>query len=113
MSYLFRIEICVSKFWHGRWGVFCLSSFSPKYRFYLLRRQCGSSKHHCSISKGFTFLPSNIIMPIMVIGAFNLGEQIASMKATLERLCKENVDKDTKIKLQNEQIIDLIKVLEK
>jgi len=52
-------------------------------------------------------------MPIMVIGAFNLGEQIASMKATLERLCKENVDKDTKIKLQNEQIIDLIKVLEK
>jgi len=34
--------------------------------------------------------------------ATNLEEQLASMNVMLERLCKENVEKDVKIKNQNE-----------
>ena len=43
----------------------------------------------------------------------NLEEQLASMKVTLERLCKENAEKDSKIKHQNERITNLTKKLEK
>ena len=45
--------------------------------------------------------------------AINLKEQLASMKTTLERFSKENVEKDDKIKLQNKQIADLTKKLKK
>ena len=41
--------------------------------------------------------------------AIKLEEQLASMKAMLERLSKENAEKDAKIKHQNERIADLIK----
>ena len=43
----------------------------------------------------------------------NLEEQLASMKATLERLCKESAQKDAQIRRQNKQIADLTKKLEK
>jgi len=43
----------------------------------------------------------------------NLEEQLASMKATLERLCKESVQKDAQIKRQNKQIANSTKKLEK
>jgi len=45
--------------------------------------------------------------------AINLEEQLASMMAMLERLSKENAEKDAKIKHQNKPIIDLTKTLEK
>jgi len=39
-----------------------------------------------------------VIMPTMTIGAVNLEEELASTKATLERLSKESVEKDARIK---------------
>ena len=45
--------------------------------------------------------------------AINLEEQLASMNPTLERLCKENAEKDAKLKHQNERIANLTKKLEK
>ena len=38
---------------------------------------------------------NTIAMPVMVIGAFNLEEELVSMKTTLERLSKENVENET------------------
>jgi len=43
----------------------------------------------------------------------NLEEQLASMKVTLERLCKASAQKDAQITRQNKQIADLTKKLEK
>jgi len=39
-----------------------------------------------------------VIMPAMMIGAVNFEEEFVSMKATLERLSKESVEKDARIK---------------
>jgi len=44
--------------------------------------------------------------------AINLEEQLTSMKAMLERLSKENAEKDAKIKHQNKRITDLTKKLQ-
>jgi len=52
-------------------------------------------------------------MPIMVTEAANIEEQLASMKATLDRLSRESAEKDAQIKRQNEQIPELMKRLEK
>ena len=52
-------------------------------------------------------------MPVMVIETINLKEQLTDLKATLERLLKENVENDAQIKRQNKQIVDLTKKLEK
>jgi len=49
----------------------------------------------------------------MVIEAINLEEQLADMKATLDWLSKESVEKDAVIKRQNKHIAYLIKKLEK
>jgi len=38
-------------------------------------------------------------MPVMTIGTNNLEEEIAAMKAMLERLVKENEEKEACIKL--------------
>jgi len=54
-----------------------------------------------------------VIMPVMMTGDANLEEQLASMKATLDRLSKESAEKDTQIKRQNDQIAKLTKRLEK
>ena len=51
-------------------------------------------------------------MPAMVTEATNVEEQPASMKATLEKLAKENLKKDAQIKRQSEQIATLMKKLE-
>ena len=45
--------------------------------------------------------------------ATNVEEQLANMKATLERLAKESLKKDAQIKRQSEQIATLMKKLEK
>ena len=55
----------------------------------------------------------SIIMPVMVIEAINLEEELANIKATLKRLSKESEEKDAQIKRQNKQIADLKKKLEK
>jgi len=49
----------------------------------------------------------------MVTEAANVEEQLASMKATLDRLSRESAEKGTQIKRQNEQIAELMKRLEK
>ena len=54
-----------------------------------------------------------VIMPVMMTGAANLEEQLASMKAILDRLSKESAEKDAQIKRQNDQIAELTKKLEK
>jgi len=48
-------------------------------------------------------------MPAMMIGAINFEEELASLKATLERLSKESVEKDTHIKRQEEHMKKLEK----
>ena len=54
-----------------------------------------------------------VIMPVMVTETVNLEEQLADMKATLDRLSKENAKKDAQIKRQSKQIADLTKKLGK
>jgi len=54
-----------------------------------------------------------VIIPVMMTGATNLEEQLASMMATLDRLSKESAEKDAQIKHQNDQIAELTKRLEK
>ena len=54
-----------------------------------------------------------VIMPVMMTGATNLKEQLASMMATLDRLSKESAETDAQIKRQNDQIAELTKRLEK
>jgi len=49
----------------------------------------------------------------MVTEAANVEEQPASMKATLDRLSRESAENDAQIKGQNEQIVELMKRLEK
>ena len=53
------------------------------------------------------------IMPAMMIGVVDFDEEFASMKAMLERLSKESVKKDARIKRQEEQITKLLKKLDK
>ena len=52
-------------------------------------------------------------MPAMVTEATNVEEQLANMKATLERLAKESLEKDAQIQRQSEHIATLMKKLEK
>ena len=54
-----------------------------------------------------------VVMPVMVTEAANIEEQLASMKATLDRLSEESVEKDAQIKHKNEQIVELMKKLER
>ena len=48
--------------------------------------------------------PNTIIISIMVTEATNIEEQLASMKATMDRLLKESAEKDSQIKRQSRQI---------
>jgi len=52
-------------------------------------------------------------MPVIVTKAANFEEQLASMKATLDRLSKQSAGNDAQIGHQNKQIVELIKKLEK
>jgi len=52
-------------------------------------------------------------MPTIIVGAINFEEEVASMKATLERLSKENAEKNARIKRQEEHIAKLLKKLDK
>jgi len=45
--------------------------------------------------------------------ATRFEEQLVSMKANLDSLSKQSVEKDAQIKCQNDQIAELIKKLEK
>ena len=47
-----------------------------------------------------------MFMPVMATEAINLAEELTNMKATLEKLSKENEEKDAQIKPQNKQIAD-------
>jgi len=52
-------------------------------------------------------------MPVMTIGTNNLQEEMAAIKTMLERLVKENEEKEAHIKLHEENIARLIRKLEK
>ena len=56
---------------------------------------------------------NTVVMPVMVTEVTNIEEQLASMKATMDKLLKEGAQKDAQIKCQNEQIAYLTKKLEK
>jgi len=75
------------------------SSASPSKKVVLLQSEVESSQ--------------TVIMPAMMIRAVNFEEEFASMKAMLERLSEESVEKDTRIKRQEEHIAKLLKKLDK
>ena len=52
-----------------------------------------------SVTQSETESSNSVIMPIMVMEATNVEEQFANMKATLERLAKQNLERDAQIKL--------------
>ena len=52
-------------------------------------------------------------MLVITIGINNLEEEMAATKAMLERLVKENREKDGRIKLHEEKIATLTRKLEK
>jgi len=52
-------------------------------------------------------------MPVMTIGTNNLKEEMAAMKAMLERLIKESEEKEARIKVQEEKSTILTRKLEK
>ena len=54
-----------------------------------------------------------IVMPVMIIGTNNLEEEVATIKATVEKLTKKNKEKEARLKLQEEKIIRLTRKLEK
>jgi len=54
-----------------------------------------------------------VVMPVMTLGTNKLEEEMAIMKAMLERLVKENEEKEARIKLHEEKIARLTKKLEK
>ena len=56
---------------------------------------------------------ATLIMLVMMTEAVNFEEQLASMKATLDLLSKESAEKNTQIKSQNEQIVELRKKLKR
>ena len=52
-------------------------------------------------------------MPVMTIGTNNMEEEMATMKVMLERLIKENEEKEARIKLHKEKITRLTGKFEK
>jgi len=54
-----------------------------------------------------------VVMPVMTIGTNNLEEEVAAIKAMLERLVKDSEEKEARIKLQEEKIARLTRKLEK
>jgi len=78
-----------------------------------------SSDSSLSSSKESLFLhaeaesANTVIMLVMVTEAANVEEQLASMKAALDRLSRESAEKDAQIQRQNERIDELMKRLEK
>jgi len=52
-------------------------------------------------------------MPVMTIGTNNMEEEMATMKVMLERLIKENEEKEARIKLHKEKITRLTRKFEK
>jgi len=62
-------------------------------------------------TKGNSF--KTVVMLVIKIGTNNLEEEMATRKATLERLVKESEEKEECIKLQEEKIVRLTRKLEK
>ena len=54
-----------------------------------------------------------VVIPVMTIGTNNLKDEMAAMKAMLERLVKENEEKEAHIKSQEEKIARVTRKLEK
>ena len=54
-----------------------------------------------------------IVMPVITIGTSNWKDEMAAMKAMLEKLVKENEEKEGHIKMQEQKITRLTKKLEK
>jgi len=54
-----------------------------------------------------------VVMSVMTIGINNLKEEMATMKAMLERLVKKNEENEARIKVHKEKIARLTRKLEK
>ena len=54
-----------------------------------------------------------VVIPVMTIGTNNLEEEMATKKAMLEMLVKENEEKEALIKLHEEKITMLTRKLER
>ena len=54
-----------------------------------------------------------VVMPAMMTDATTLEEEMANMKAVLEKLTRDNEEKEARIKLQEEKIAKLTGKLEK
>jgi len=65
------------------------------------------------VAQSETESSNSVITAVMVIEATNVEEQLTNMKAILERLVKESLEKDAQIKHQSESIAALMKKLEK
>ena len=78
-----------------------------------------SSDSSMSSSKKSLFLyvevesSNTVIISVMVTEADNAKEQLASIKATLDKLSRESAEKDPKSSVKNDQIDKLMKKLEK
>jgi len=55
----------------------------------------------------------SVVMPAMMTSTTTLEEEIANMKAILEKLTRDNKEKEAHIKLQEEKIAKLTRKLEK
>jgi len=64
-------------------------------------------------SQSETESSNRVVMPVMVIEAINLEEQLADMTAKLDELSKESAENDAQIKCQGEWIAKLVKKLER
>jgi len=54
-----------------------------------------------------------VVMPSMMTGTTTLEEEMANMKVILEKLTRDNEGKEARIKLQDENIAKLNRILEK
>ena len=52
-----------------------------------------------------------IVMPIMMAGITTLKEEMANMKVIVEKLTKDNEEKEARLKLQEQKIAKLIRKL--
>ena len=54
-----------------------------------------------------------VVMPVMMTGTTTLEEEMANMKAILDKLTRENEEKEVRVKIQEEKIAKLTQKLEK
>ena len=80
---------------------------------YYNSNSCAPSLKQASRSETEAESSKSTVMPVMTIGTNSLEEEMAAMKAMMEKIIKESEKKEACIKLQEETIVRLTKKLEK